>query len=202
MRTNYVLIDYENVQPEILSVLDAEHFKVIVFVGASQMKVTFDSANALQRMGSKAEYIKISGNGSNALDFHIAFYIGQLATQDPTAYFHIISKDTGFDPLIQHLKTMKVFAARSRDVSDIPLVKIANTKSPAEKLTVIVANLRQRGTSKPRAVKTLASTISSIFQKQLSEKELSELIDDLQKKGIVTVNGTKVSYALPTNDLS
>ena len=201
MRTNYVLIDYENVQPEILSHLDAEHFKVIVFVGASQTKVTFDSANALQRMGSKAEYIKISGNGSNALDFHIAFYIGQLATQDPTAYFHIISKDTGFDPLIQHLKTMKVFAARSRDVSDIPLVKVANTKSPAEKLTVIVANLRQRGTSKPRAVKTLASTISSIFQKQLSEKELSELIDDLQKKGIVTVNGTKVSYALPTNDL-
>ncbi len=201
MRTNYVLIDYENVQPEILLVLDAEHFKVIVFVGASQTKVTFDSANALQRMGSKAEYIKISGNGSNALDFHIAFYIGQLATQDPTAYFHIISKDTGFDPLIQHLKTMKVFAARSRDVSDIPLVKVANTKSPAEKLVVIVANLRQRGASKPRAVKTLASTISSIFQKQLSEKELSELIDDLQKKGIVTVNGTKVSYALPTNDL-
>ena len=132
MRTNYVLIDYENVQPEALSVLDEEHFKVLVFVGASQTKLAFEAAAALQRMGNRAEYIKISGNGSNALDFHIAFYIGQLASSDPTAYFHIISKDTGFDPLIQHLKSKKLFAARSCDVSEIPLVKVANTKSPIE----------------------------------------------------------------------
>jgi hypothetical protein len=59
LRTNYVLIDYENVQPDGLSVLDQDHFKVLVFVGANQTKVTFESAAALQRMGSKAEYIKI-----------------------------------------------------------------------------------------------------------------------------------------------
>jgi PIN domain len=200
LRTNYVLIDYENVQPEALSVLEAEHFKVLVFVGASQVKLTFEAAAALQRMGNKAEYIKISGNGSNALDFHIAFYIGQLAASDPTAYFHIISKDTGFDPLIQHLKSKKLFAARSRDVSEIPLVKVANTKTPIEKIAVIVANLQQRGASKPRTVKTLLSTVSSIFQKQLSELELAELLKDLQAKSYVIVNGTKVSYALPTRD--
>ena len=200
MRTNYVLIDYENVQPEALSVLDEEHFKVLVFVGASQMKLTFEAAAALQRMGNRAEYIKISGNGSNALDFHIAFYIGQLASSDPTAYFHIISKDTGFDPLIQHLKSKKLFAGRSRDVSEIPLVKVTNTKSPTEKIAVIVANLQQRGASKPRTVKTLLSTVSSIFQKQLSEHELAELLNDLQAKSYVTVNDTKVSYSLPTLD--
>ncbi|HEX5339549.1 MAG TPA: PIN domain-containing protein, partial [Gammaproteobacteria bacterium] len=61
MRINYVLVDYENVQPEALALLDAEHFKVIVFVGANQTKVTFEAAEALQRMGGKAEYIKISG---------------------------------------------------------------------------------------------------------------------------------------------
>lgn len=197
MRTNYVLIDYENVQPEALSVLDAEHFKVIVFVGASQTKVTFEAAAALQKMGSKADYIKISGNGSNALDFHIAYYIGQLAAADPTAYFHVISKDTGFDPLIQHLKTKKIFAARSRDVSEIPLVKVATTKSPPEKLAVIVTNLQQRGASKPRTVKTLSSTITAIFQKQLTEQELAALLKELETKGYITVNGTKVAYTLP-----
>jgi PIN domain len=201
LRINYVLIDYENVQPEALTVLEAEHFKVIVFVGASQTKVTFEAAAALQLMGSRAEYIKISGNGSNALDFHIAFYIGKLAAADPTAYFHIISKDTGFDPLIQHLKTKKIFAARSRDVSDIPLVKVANTKSQPEKLAVVVANLQQRGASRPRTVKTLSSTISAIFQKQLTEQELAALFKELEAKGYVTVNETKVSYALPVFDL-
>jgi hypothetical protein len=200
LRTHYILIDYENVQPEALSALNVEHFKVVVFVGASQTKVTLDVAAALQRMGNKAEYIKISGNGPNALDFHIAFYIGQFATQDPTAYFHIISKDTGFDPLIQHLKIKKVVATRSRDVSDISLVKVAHTKSPAEKFVVIVADLKRRGVAKPRTVKTLLSTISSIFQKQLPEEEPAALLKELQAKGLVTVNGTKISYALPTND--
>lgn len=202
MRTNYVLIDYESVQPEALSVLCQEHFKIIVFVGASQAKVSFATAEALQRMGSKAEYIKISGNGPNALDFHVAFYIGQLAAQDPASYFHIISKDTGFDPLIQHLKTKKIFAARSCDIADIPIVRSATLRLPADRLSVIVEKLQRLGPARPRAVKTLSSTINAMFLKQLSESELSSLVQELQSAGVVSVVGTKVSYALPTETSS
>ncbi|MFN4042676.1 PIN domain-containing protein [Limnobacter sp.] len=197
MRTNYVLIDYENVQPEAMAVLSKEHFKVIVFVGANQAKVTFEVASALQQMGERAEYIKISGNGSNALDFHIAYYIGLLASKEPEAYFHIVSKDTGFDPLINHLKGKKILACRSKDVTDIPIVKASNSKSPSEKIAVIIADLKRRGASKPRAVKTLTSTISNMFQKQLSDEELQSLLLELQAKGIVSIAGTKVSYELP-----
>ena len=197
MRTNYVLIDYENVQPEAMAVLSKEHFKVIVFVGANQAKVTFEVASALQQMGERAEYIKISGNGSNALDFHIAYYIGLLASKEPDAYFHIVSKDTGFDPLINHLKGKKILACRSKDVTDIPIVKASNSKSPSEKIAVIIADLKRRGASKPRAVKTLTSTISNMFQKQLSDEELQSLLLELQTKGIVSIAGTKVSYELP-----
>jgi hypothetical protein len=197
LRTNYVLIDYENVQPEAMAVLSKEHFKVIVFVGANQAKVTFEVASALQQMGERAEYIKISGNGSNALDFHIAYYIGLLASKEPEAYFHIVSKDTGFDPLINHLKGKKILACRSKDVTDIPIVKASNSKSPSEKITVIIADLKRRGASKPRAVKTLTSTISSMFQKQLPDEELQSLLLELQTKGIISVAGTKVSYELP-----
>jgi PIN domain len=197
LRTNYVLIDYENVQPEALSRLDAEHFKIMVFVGSNQTKLAYETADALQKMGDKAEYIKISGNGPNALDFHIAFYIGQIAGVDPTAYFHIISKDTGFDPLIQHLKGKKVFAARSRDIGEIPFVKAASAKSPADRLGMVVENLQHRGTSRPRTVKTLLSTISAIFLKQISDEELRSLLGELRDKGYVAVADTKVSYSLP-----
>lgn len=197
LRTNYILIDFENVQPKALSSIDAERFKIIVFVGASQKKIAIDSAAALQRMGSNVEYIKITGNGSNALDFHIVFYIGQLATQDPSAHFHIISKDTGFDPLIQHLKAKKISVTRSRDVSSISLTKPTNKKSAAEMIEITIANLQQRGASKPRTLKTLSSTIDSIFQKQLSDKELDLLVKALRNKRIVTVSDTKVSYTFP-----
>lgn len=196
MKTNYVLIDYENVQPDTMVVLDNEYFKVIVFIGANQVKIPFEMASIIQRMGDRAEYVKIAGNGSNALDFHIAFYIGRIATQEPQACFHIISKDTGFDPLIQHLNAIKILACRVHDVADIAIVKATNSKSPSEKLSLIVTNLQQRGTNRLRTIKTLSNTINALFQGQLPEQELSLLLDELQKQGIVTVHNTRVSYAL------
>ena len=197
MKSNFVLIDYENVQPEAMSALVEEHFNVIVFVGANQAKVSFEIASALQQLGDRAQYIKISGNGSNALDFHIAFYIGELASRHPNAFFHIVSKDTGFDPLIQHLKTRKILAGRSKSVVDIPIVKAASSKSPSERIEIVVADLKRRGAAKPRTVKTLSSTIQAIFQKQLSDEEVTGLVSGLNKKGIVKISGTKVAYSLP-----
>ena len=197
MRIKYVLIDLENVQPASLAGLDAEFFKVLIFVGASQTKIPFELASVAQRLGERAAYIKIAANGSNALDFHIAYYIGRLAQQDPTAYFHIISKDTGFDPLIQHLKSQKIGATRSKDISEIPLLKAANSKTLQEKTAVVIANLKQRGASRPRTVKTLSSTILSLFQKQLPGEELTLLLAELQSSGAITISENKVSYALP-----
>ena len=95
MKTNYVLIDYENVQPDDIDTLQHEHVRVIVFVGPHQTKIAFEKAAALQRMGANAQYVRLSGGGSNALDFHVAYYLGQLTAKDPTAYFHVISKAPG-----------------------------------------------------------------------------------------------------------
>jgi hypothetical protein len=169
-----------------------------VFVGAHQNKIAYETAAALQQMGSNAEYVKISGTGPNALDFHIAFYIGQLAGKESEAYFHIISKDTGFDPLISHLKSQKLRALRVKTVGDIPLLKAGNAKSTPDRIAVIVDDLGKRGASKPRTVATLTSTISSLFLKQLSPDEISSLLTTLQELGHVSVSGNKVSYNLPT----
>jgi PIN domain len=197
MRTNYVLVDYENVQPKSLAALVGDQpFKVMLFVGTNQTKVSFEVAESMQALGTNASYIKINGNGPNALDFHVAYYIGRIACEDPAAFFHIISKDTGFDPLIAHLKTQKIFAARSKEVTDIPLLKAANTKTLAEKVEVVATNLRQRGSGRPRTVKTLSSTIGSLFQKQLSDGDIKAILAELGKRGHVIVDGAKVSYAL------
>jgi hypothetical protein len=56
MRTNFVLIDYENVQPTSLIGLDEEHFRVIVFIGANQNKLAFDTAAAIQNLGARAAW--------------------------------------------------------------------------------------------------------------------------------------------------
>ena len=197
MLTNYILIDFENVQPKNLNILKNHSFKVFVFVGANQVKVPFDLAIAMQELGDSAKYIKIAGNGQNALDFHIAFYIGELAALDPKAYFHIISKDKGFDPLVKHLKARKIRVQRERDLAEIPVLQMSYATSNEEKLTAIIKNLAGRGLSRPRKVKTLANTINSLFTQKLEEQELMAIIKQLEDKKHIVVNQGNISYKLP-----
>ncbi|MCF6176460.1 MAG: PIN domain-containing protein [Victivallaceae bacterium] len=128
-------------------------FCFIVIIGEKQSKIPFELAQAMQALGDNADYVKISGNGPNALDFHIAFYIGQIAVKYNECYFHIISKDTGFDPLIKHLKTKYIYAQREKNIAEIPLLKIANSSSKSERVDAIIEFLKARGNAKPRTLK-------------------------------------------------
>lgn len=194
--TNYVLIDFENVQPKNLELLAKHPFKIYVFVGANQTKVSFDLAAAMQELGKDANYIKISGNGPNALDFHIAYYIGELATKEPGAIFHIISKDRGFDPLIRHLESRNIKVQREKDLAEISVLKVSSSTSSDEKISAIVKNLVARGHSKPRKVKTLSNTINTLFTKKLEEDELQSLVSQLQERRFIIVNEGNVTYTL------
>lgn len=78
-----------------------------------------------------------------------------------------------------------------------PPAKATGPHSVAERIALVVENLRKRGTARPRTVKTLSSTIGAMFQKQLTEHEVASLLGELQAAGFVSINGTKVSYALP-----
>ncbi len=196
LKTNYVLIDFENVQPKNLEVLKEHNFKVILFVGEKQTKIPFELAQTMQTLGDNADYIKINGNGPNALDFHIAFYIGLIATKDKDAYFHIISKDRGFDPLIRHLKARKISAQREKSITDIPLLRISNANSRTERVDAIIKFLKARGNAKPRTVKTLSNSINTLFARKLEENELIGLVNELVRRKVVVENGTKVTYQL------
>ena len=197
MPTNYVLIDFENVQPKNLEILEKHPFKIFVFVGANQTKVPFDLATAMQNFGDSAQYIKISGNGKNALDFHVAFYIGQLSHQDPKGLFHIISKDKGFDPLIKHLRAKKIRVQREKDLAEIPILRISSATNNDDKICAIIQNLAGRGQSRPRKIKTLSNTINSLFSPKLNEKELSKLINILKEQKYIAIKDSNVSYSLP-----
>jgi len=114
-----------------------------------------------------------------------------------SSYFHIISKDTGFDPLIKHLRTKRIRIHRESDLAEIPLIRISNTTSNDEKIAAIVKNLAGRGQSRPRKTKTLSNTINSLFTQKLEEKELSALITKLQEQNYIKVNQGNVTYKLP-----
>ncbi len=195
-RSNYVLIDYENVQPTKLAPLQPEQVQTIVFVGAGQSKIPLETALGLQKLGSRASYIKSGGSGANALDFHLTFYLGALAARDPHAYFHIISKDTGFDPLILHLREKQVRVYWIACLADLPWMKTMQRQTQTEKIACIVDRLHKHKNAKPATLKTLSSTINALFQKQLSEVEIQALIEALQRQNLINITEGKVSYSL------
>lgn len=195
LRPNIVLIDLESVQTASLGLLAPDYFRVKVFVGATQSKLSFELATAMQQMGERAEYIKIAGVGKNALDFHIAYYIGRIEAEQPETFFHIISKDTGFDPLIQHLKEQKIFCDRCECLEDIPAVKAAQVKSPEERAILFMSRLLQPNATRPRTEKTLRSAISAHFQRQLTDEEIAAVVTALQRPGHISIADGKVLYA-------
>ncbi len=95
-----LLIDYENVQKVDLSRLPSDA-DIRFFVGAKQPKVTMTVGPA--QMAGRMDWIQIDGQGKDALDFHIAYYLGRYFSENPKACCVILSKDTGFDPLVRHL---------------------------------------------------------------------------------------------------
>jgi septum formation topological specificity factor MinE len=194
-RTNYVLIDYESVQPNQLELLNRDGFVAYVFVGKAQTRLSFDTVAAIQDLGERAKYIKISGAGPNALDFHIAFYIGQIGATDPDAFFHIISKDKGFDPLIEHLRERKVFSVRSETIGEIPIIRASTAKTTKERMVLAIDRLRS-GNSRPKTLPALRSAIDAILYKQVGEPELQAVIDQIVKAGYVTVTNEKVTFKL------
>ncbi|SRR5258706_8112351 len=82
--------------------------------------------------------------------------------------------------------------ADSTGIVDVP--PISTRKS--DTFEKVVANLKQRGTSRPRTLKTLRSTIAALLGKGISETELTTMLDRLQSSGKITLAGLKVSYSL------
>ena len=154
---HYILIDHENVQPADLAGLDADSAYVFVFTGAQQ-KVGIALIEAVQNLGERGRFIRISGNGPNALDFHIACYLGQWIVRDPTATFLIVSNDTGFDPLIAHINTS---GARIKRINLDP-----PTKAAAKKLAV-----KATPQATDKALQAPANTATPASEKPAAKKE-------------------------------
>lgn len=147
MTTPFFLIDFENVQPKALDRLKPGTARIKVFLGQHQSKLMLELVQALQPFGKDAEYIQIQGSGADAVDFHIAFYIGRLASTHPGATFTIISKDRGFDPLVKHLGSLGIGCERLPEIPG-PAAAIVTVATPTAK-----PKATKQTTAKPKTAK-------------------------------------------------
>lgn len=194
LNIGYILIDYENIQPIDLKNLDDDFFRVKVFLGANQAKISTKLATAMQCLKDRGEYIQISGCGKNALDFHITYYLGKLISTEPEAHYYIISNDTGFDPLITHIKDKKTKISRVKTIGDIPKIKVKHIQILPQRVSFILEQLKIQKNSKPATVATLQNMIKSRFQNTIETKDIESIIEELAKKKHITIHEKKVTY--------
>jgi NTP pyrophosphatase (non-canonical NTP hydrolase) len=105
----HVLLDYENVQPteEELRAMAPEASEVWVFHGPHQRQIDKRFAG----YGAQLTAVPISRTGRNALDFHLSFYMGYIASRSPSASLIVVANDKGYEPMLEHARAMG-FSAR------------------------------------------------------------------------------------------
>src|ERR1051325_3525275 len=121
-RTNYLFVDFENVQPMDLERIESKPVQVALVLGEKHKMLPVAFVKQIQKFAEQVRLIETPLNGRNALDFVLAFEIGSQAQQDPDGDFHIISRDKGFDATIAHLRNKNMRAARHDALSDVPLL--------------------------------------------------------------------------------
>ena len=216
MATNYVLVDFENVQPDSLAALANGAFRIKVFVGAAQARgrISFELSHSMQMLGTSAEYVRIARSGPNAVDMHIAYYVGRLIESDKHAIIYIVSRDTDFDPLVEYLQAAGINCKRAKSIAEVvrsipkprapvPPSKTAKSVVPqakrhGDKLAPIIKHLHSLS-GKPGTRKKLGQTIANYFRQHggaLADTAIDQLIEELIRLKYVTQSGTKVSYHL------
>jgi len=188
-----LLVDFENVQQVELTQLD-DTYRVIIFVGADQKSVPFDLVTKAQKLGSRVEWQKIAGNGSNALDFFIAFHLGRVFDMPNRPECIVLSRDKGFEPLLRFLNANGVKSRRINSLSELhPRAAAPAPEDP--KLRRVVEVLGRSGKhARPRKRKTLSQAIHAMFQKKTSQQDVDRIIDAMFAAKLISEAHNTITY--------
>jgi len=211
----WAFVDYENVGT--LETLDLGNYqRLTVFLGPRHRKVNLGEIPTEEF--SHLDLIRMESTGKNNLDFHLAFYLGvQHWEAGKDVRFHIVSNDTGFDGVIQHLASLgrtckRVGTAKKKPVKKaakkaaakkaakkVPTKKLATKKTTKKQVgevsaTTIVASKLKEITeeARPHTVSKLQNWIAN--SKGGSEVNAEQIYKNLKKAGVVIESGSSVSY--------
>jgi len=193
--SEFVFVDFENVQSFDLGSLDS-NTKVYIFVGRQQKKIPFELVTSAQKRGGAIEWIQISGQGRNALDFHIAYYLGELNQTTPKdVRFTVLSKDTGYDPLILHLSEFGRQCKRINSLKEITSYTKEELEDPNTE--AVIQNLKKiQKPRRPRTRNTLSKHVSHVLRGKVSPEEAAGIIDNLFVMGRVSERNGRLIYDL------
>ncbi len=204
--SQFYLLDLENVPAPLLAQLPSTA-RLVAFIRATEKRVSTDLLRTAASIKERYSQIEVESKGEkNAMDFHIACEIGRILERDARNRCVIISKDTGFDPLVRHLKSKGHDVRRQADIVVARKVQAPIPKPPpVDKAAVLVKRVadslaRIPAPSRPRTLKRLANKFGSELKAELSPQTkgaptLEELLKQLIGSRVIREEGGKLIYS-------
>ena len=167
----HVLVDWENVQPDEADCrgLVPHATDVWLFHGPNQKNV----GRGYETFGERVTPVRIARAGKNALDFHLAFYMGYIAAKHPGSRLVVLSNDKGYGPMLDHAKELGFVASQrgfgepkqARTPRKPAVKKTTTTKTVAKKVPA-----RKAATPTPAVRKTAAKKIAMAPKRTAAKK--------------------------------
>ena len=227
----HLLIDFENIQPQNLDKLRTEDTHIWLFLGTQHKSLPISLVASLLTFGERVHLIHLQKSGKNALDFYLSYYLGKITSTDPDAQIGILSRDGGYDILVDHIleKQEAKGVVRLANIDEVQHTKI-NTKPPTKLLEphpqpensltppqslapyfqAALAALRQPNAVRPSRLHNLQQKLCKyILREQLQDKTdeecettVAQIIHRLKSQNLISVNSQGVViYHISDDDL-
>jgi hypothetical protein len=178
---NHVFVDFENVKKVDVEVIGRRNVTVHLFLGPENKKLDVGVVEKLVEHAQGVRMVRSPSAGPNALDFVLAYHLGQAVLAEPKACFHLVSGDTGFDSLVAFLEIRKVKIWRHKDWSTLtfqapvkPVVSAAVVPKVEEVPAVVPAKKAAKKVAKKAAKKVATVAVKKIAKKVTVMPDLSD----------------------------
>ncbi len=189
---NHVFVDFENV-PDLNPVFPPNiALSLVLFVGEKQAKLRTDLVATLFAHAGQVRLVRLTAQGKNALDFTLAYHLGHALATDPEGYFHIVSKDHGFDPLVKLLREQKKRVSRVDVFEQLPFLAVNRPPPasivPSDQLLGIVAGLRKNAANRPKRRAALVAFLRTHLGAEFAAQDPEALLGNLLSLSRITID--------------
>lgn len=184
---NIYLVDFENVNESALEgikILKSGDL-VYIFHGEQLKSISLSITKEMLETKADIEFVGIHKKAKNYLDFQLSTFLGYLIGKGEKANFYIISKDTGFDSVIDFWKNRKISIIKQ----DSLIIK--TVKQPSNNVTDNKKTNSNNINNQPKNTKSKES------QPEISSKILPEEYREKLKSAIIVNN---LSNKISNND--
>jgi outer membrane biosynthesis protein TonB len=155
------LIDYENVHYAGWEGIDklTKEDEVILFYSENASTIPMELHIKVVNSGANLRYIHVAKTAKNYLDFQLSALSGYLVAQTNQTEFVVVSKDTGFNAVVdfwnhQDFAGREVRFSRREQIAEVPAEKKAAPKKAANKTATHKTATKKIETKKTEPKKT------------------------------------------------